>query len=200
MKIDSTKKQLVSLMKKTDFDNLSKEDAFSYMSMLSELEPEVAKSVIEQFPEFTKAIQTMMDEYKDILGRIIASDDESTKQVYDILNKKLDGAAAVRKEYIEFAEKIRLDLSRTLDNPDLTPEQKKEIIDREMELLAMIGEKDSEICEDEMEVIHIADKKDLDKKRLNWKVLTAAGLTVVASVGIGAMALGGKLNIKFPTK
>ena len=40
-----------------------------------------------------------MVEYKDILEKIIASDDESTNQVYAILNKEIDGASESRKVF-----------------------------------------------------------------------------------------------------
>ena len=40
-----------------------------------------------------------MSEYKDILGNIISSDDESIKQVYATADKELDISADSRKQF-----------------------------------------------------------------------------------------------------
>lgn len=200
MEYTNVEKQFLSLMERTDFKNLSKNDVLSYASKLNELRPEVAQQVLAQFPELAKLIQSSMVEYKEILEKIIASDDDSTNQVYGILNKELEGSHESRKEYIVFADKVRSDLSKCLDNPNLTPEQKKEIIDREMEILHMVDNKDTEIREQETETARMADKKDSEKKEFIWKMLGAASFVVITAVGIGAAALGGKLDIKLPKK
>jgi hypothetical protein len=194
----NVEKQVLSLLERTDFKNLSKIDMISYASKLNELCPEVATHVIAQFPELAKLVQSSMIEYKDILEKIVTSDDESTNQVYTILNKEIDTADESRKEYIEFADKVRLDLSKCLDNPNLTPEQQKEIRDQELEVLRMVDKKDSEIREQEIDTARIADKKDSEKKAFDWKIVGAASLVVLTVVGIGAAALGGNFNIKLP--
>lgn len=187
-------------MEKTDFRNLSKNDVLSYATKLNELHPEVAQQVLAQFPELAKLIQSSMAEYKEILEKIIASDDDSTNQVYGILSKELESMHESRKEYIVFADKVRSDLSKCLDNPNLTLEQQNEIIDREMEIFHMVDKKDAEIREQEMETARMADKKDSEKKEFNWKILGAASFVVLTVVGIGTAALGGKFDIKLPKK
>lgn len=200
MEYTNNEKQFLSLMERTDFRNLSKNDVLSYASKLNELRPEVAQQVIAQFPELAKLIQSTMAEYKDILEKIVASDDESTNQVYDILNKGIDSAAVSRREFIEYADKVRADLSKCLDNPNLTPEQQKDILDRQMEIFHEVDKKDTEIREQEMEAARMADKKDTEKKEFNWKMLGAASFVVLTAVGIGTAALGGKFDFKFPKK
>ena len=200
MQYTDVEKQVLSLMERTDFKNLSKSDVISYASKLNELRPEVATQVLAQFPELAGLIKSSLSEYKDILEKIVSSDDESTNQVYGILNKELESAGESRREYIEFADKVRADLSKCLDNPELTPEQQKEIRDQEMEILRMVDKKDSEIREKEMESAHIADKKDSEKKAFNWKVIGAASFAVLTAIGIGAGALGGNFNVKLPKK
>lgn len=200
MEYTDVEKKVLSFMEKTDFKNLSKNDVISYASRLNELRPEVATQVLAQFPELAKLIQSSMVEYKDVLEKIIASDDESTNQVYSILNKELEGAAESRKEYIEFADKVSSDISKCLDNPDLTPEQQNEIREQQMEILRMVDKKDTEIREQEMETARMADKKDSEKKAFNWKIISAASVVVITAVGIGAAALGGNFNVKLPKK
>ena len=167
----------------------------SYASKLNELRPEVAQQVIAQYPELAKLIQSTMVEYKDILEKIVASDDESTNQVYGIINKELYSASDSRKEFIEYADKVRADLSKCLDNPNLTPEQQKDILDRQMKIFHAVDKKDTEI-----EMARMADKKDTEKKEFNWKVLGAASFVVLTAVGIGTAALGGKFDFKLPKK
>lgn len=200
MEYTSDEKQIRSLMERTDFRNLSKNDVLSYASKLNELRPEVAQEVIAQFPELAKLIQSTMVEYKDILETIIASDDKSMNQVYDILSKEIDSASDSRKEFIEYADKVRADLSKCLDNPNLSPEQQKDSIDRQKEIFHMVDNKDTEIRKQEMEAACMADKKDTEKKEFNWKVLGAASLVVLTAVGIGTAALGGKFDFKLPKK
>lgn len=196
MEYTDVEKQVLSLMERTDFKSLSKNDVISYASKLNELRLEVAAKVLAQFPELAKLIQSSLVEYKDVLE----SDDESTSQVYGILNKELDGAGKSREEYLGFADKVRSDLSKCLDNPNLTPEEQKEIREQEMEVLRMVDKKDTEIREQEMETARMADKKDSEKKAFNWKVIGAASFAVITAVGIGAAALGGNFNVKLPKK
>lgn len=200
MEYTDIEKQVLTLMERTDFKSLSKNDVISYASKLNELRPEVAAQVLAQFPELAKLIQSSLVEYKDILEKIVASDDESTSQVYGILNKEMDSADKSRDEYIGFADKVRSDLSKCLDNPNLTPEQQKEIWEQEVEVLRMVDKKDTEIREQEKETARTADKKDSEKKNFNWKVISAASFAVITAVGIGAAALGGNFNIKLPKK
>lgn len=200
MEYTNNEKQVLTLIDRTDFKNLSKIDILSYASKLNELRPEVAQQVLAQFPELAKLIQATMVEYKDILEKIVASDNESTNQVYAILNKEIDTASESRSEFIEYADKVRADLSKCLDNPDLTPELQKDILDRQMEIFRAVDKKDTEIREQEIESARIANKKDTEKKEFNWKIIGTASFVLLTTVGIGSAALGGRFDIKLPKK
>ena len=200
MEYTINEKQILSLMERTDFRNLSKTDVLSYASKLNELRPEVAQQIIVQFPELVKSIQSTMAYYKDILEKIVASDDESTNQVYGIINKEVDSASDSRKEFIEFADKVRADLSKYLDNPNLTQEQQKEILDRQMQIFYAVEKKDAEIREYEIEMAHMADKKNTEEKEFNWKVLWTASFVVLTAVGISTVALEEKFDFKLSKK
>lgn len=84
MEYTEKERQLLSLMQRTDFKNLSKNDVLSYASKLSELRPEVATQVIAQFPELANLIKASISEYRGMLDNIIKSDDGSINQVYGI--------------------------------------------------------------------------------------------------------------------
>lgn len=200
MEYTDKEKQILALLERTDFKNLSKNDLFSYASKLNELRPEVAAQVITQFPELSKLIQSALMEYKGILDAVISSDDASLSQVYEIISKDMDHAAASRSEYIQFAEKVRSDCSKCLDNPNLTPDQQKDILDRELEILRMVDQKETESRKQEQDDVQLADKKDSEKRGFNWKVIGTASTLVLAAVGIGTAVLGGKFDIKLPVK
>lgn len=193
-------KQALAMMKRTDFKNLSKTDVLSIASKLSELRPDVAKEVIAQFPEFVKLIQSSMEEYKNILGNIISKDNESIKQVYAIAEKDMDTSAESRKQFYEFAEQVHADLSKCLDNQDLTAEERKVILAQEMEILKAVSEKDTEIRSHETETVKMVDKKDSEQRQLSWGILKFASTALVVGIGVAASVLGGNLNLKLPKK
>lgn len=200
MEYTDNEKQILALIERTDFKNLSKNDFISYASKLNELRPEVARQVIAQFPELATLLRSALTEYKGILDEIVTSDDASIDQTYGIINKEMDHAAARREEFIRFADKIRSDCSKCLDHPDMTPEETTALLDRELELLRIVGQKDTEISAHEHESVRMANEKDSEKRMFNWKLLGSASAVVLAAVGIGTAVLGGKFDIKLPSK
>ena len=52
MEYTPMEKDVLAMMQRTDFKNLSKGDVISFASKIGELRPEVAKEVLAQFPEF----------------------------------------------------------------------------------------------------------------------------------------------------
>ena len=196
----AVEKQALDMMRRTDFKNLSKDDVLSIASKLGELRPDVAKEVIAQFPEFAKLIRASMEEYKDILGNIVSSYDESVKQVYTIADKDMDTSADSRKQFYEFAAKVHADLSKCLDNPDLSAEERKEILAQEMEILKSVSEKDSEIRTHEAETVKMVDKKNSEKRQFNWCVIKVASTVLVVTLGIAASTLKGNFNLKLSKK
>lgn len=71
MEYTSNEKQILSLMERTDFKNISKSDVISFASKLGELRPEVAKEVLAQFPEFVGLMKTTLTEYKGNADSIV---------------------------------------------------------------------------------------------------------------------------------
>ena len=200
MEYTDTEKEIMALIDRTDFRNLSKNDFISYASKLNELRPEVAAQVIAQYPEYVNFVHSCLIEYKDILSTIIASDDSSLKQTLDLIHQEIEHSDQSRTEYIQFAEKVQADCSKCLDNPDMTPEQRQEIIDREIEIMKMVDQKDTEARKQEQSAVQEAEQKDSEKRMFNWKVIGGASVLVLTAVGIGTAMLGGKFNIKLPIK
>lgn len=193
-------KDVLAMMQRTDFKNLSKSDVISFASKIGELRPEVAKEVLAQFPEFIGLIKTALTEYKGMLDTIVSSDDASIKEYYDIANKEMDSATESRKQFYDFVKQVQADYSKLLDNPNLSPEMIMEILNREAELVKMANEKDTEIREQEKEIEDKANKKDSEKREFNWKMVSGICFALVAVAGISAGVLGGKFDFKLPKK
>lgn len=200
MEYTEKEKNILALMKKTDFKNISKNDFITYASKLDELRPEVAKEIIAQFPELANLLRHAMTEYKGMVDGVVASDDSSINSVYGLLDKELVESSKSRTEYIEFANKVQADLSKCLDRENLTSEEQQKIINQEFELLKMVDKKDDSIRNHEKNIADVADKKDAEKRKFNWGIFAAGSFVFLTLVSVGAAALGGKVNLKLPNK
>ena len=200
MEYSNVEKQVLSMMERTDFKNLSKNDVISFASKLGDLRPEVAKEILAQFPEFVGLMKSALSEYKVMLDSIVESDDASLKQYYDIASKEMDNADKSRKQFYSFVKLVQADYSNCLDNPNLSSEMLIEILNREAELVKMANEKDTEIREQEKEIEDKANKKDTEKRQFNWKLLGGISFALVTVAGISAGVLGGKFDFKLPNK
>ncbi len=200
MEYSPVEQDVLDLMKRTDFKNISKREIISFASKLGELRPEVAKEVLAQFPEFVGVMKTTLTEYKGMLDNIVSSDDASIKEYYAINNKEIDVAADSRKQFYDFVKQVQADCSKLLENPNLPPETVMEILNRERELVDIANQKDSEIRAQEKELEEKADSKDSEKREFNWKLVGGISFAVIAFAGITAGVLGGKFDFKLPPK
>ena len=200
MEYSDKEKQVLSLLNKADFKNISKNEVITIASKLGELDPEVAKEILHQYPEFVKLMQTTMTEYKNALDSIIASDDSSINEVYGILNKEMDDNAKSRSEFYELAGKTRDDLSKCLDKDEFSPEEKRKMLDQELEILKIANSKEEDIRKQQERIGQAAIAKDSEKREFNWKLVAGASLLAAFVAGVGGALLGGKFNIKPPKR
>lgn len=198
MEYTPNEKQVLDLMRRTDFKNLSKSNVMSIASKLTELRPDVKEEIIAQFPEFAKLFRSSMKEYKEILGNIVSSDDESLKQVYSIADKGMNTSADSRKQFYDLAENVLADYRKCLDNPDLSVEERSEIREKELEILQIASEKETEARVHDNEIIKMVSDKDSEKRQFNWGVVKTASTLLLLGLGITVSALGGNFNVKLP--
>lgn len=200
MEYNALEKQTLDILGRTDFKAIKKDEIVSITSMLSNMRPEVAKEAIKQFPELANLLKSSLSEYKEMLSKIVESDDDSVQHVYGSADKAMDDATLGRTEFIAFAEKVRDDYSKCLDNEDLTLEEKSEILKGEMEILKMVDSKEKEVRAQQERILSTVDNKDSEKRQFNWKLVGAASMALVTVIGVGAAALGGKVDLKLPKK
>lgn len=200
MEYTPMEKEFLSMMHRTDFRNLSKNDFISFASRLGELRPEVAKEVLAKYPDFVKLMNSTLKEYKSMIDSVIESDDDSLKEYYSIAQQEMTNASESRKQSYDFLKQVQADYSKCLENPNLPPEILLEILNRETELVKLAFEKDTEVREQEREVEDKANKKDSEKREFNWKLAGSISFVLVTVVGISAGILGGKFDFKLPKK
>ena len=200
MEYNALEKQTLDILGRTDFKAIKKDEIVSITSMLSNMRPKVAKETIKQFPELANLLKSSLSEYKEMLSQIVESDDDSVQHVYGSADKAMDDATLGRTEFIAFAEKVRDDYSKCLDNEDLTLEEKSEILKGEMEILKMVDSKEKEVRAQQERILSTVDNKDSEKRQFNWKLVGAASMALVTVIGVGAAALGGKVDLKLPKK
>lgn len=200
MEYTDKEQQVLLLMQRADFKNLSKRDVISFASKLGELRPEVAKEVFAQYPEFVGLMKAALTEYKGMLDTIVVSDNESIKEYYSIANKEIDSATESRRLFYDLVKQVQADYSKCLDNPNLPPEMIVEILNRQSDLVKMANEKDTEIREQEKDIENKVNKKDTEKREFNWKLVGSISAALITVVGVSAGVLGGKFDIKLPKK
>ena len=118
MEYKDVEKQFLALLDRTNFKNLSKNDVITYASKLNELRPEVAMQVVAQYPELVKLIQSVMIECKEMLEKVIESDDASINRVYDTTDKVISNDDESRNLFFNLANKVLSDfnIQRTKGN------------------------------------------------------------------------------------
>ena len=67
MKRMLTEQQVLKKMDIPDFRHVTKDKIITFASMLPNMDPEVAKKALEQFPDFAKTSLEVMKEYKALV-------------------------------------------------------------------------------------------------------------------------------------
>ncbi|MFY9175913.1 MAG: hypothetical protein WBI74_02670 [Caldicoprobacterales bacterium] len=117
------------VLRKLNIDNfrqLTKDKVITMASMLDKMDPEVAKKALEQFPHFSKTVEEVLSEYKEILDEGLKSNSKSIESYYETCNGIIKA------------------LEKQLENEDLSFGERKYIIEKMLEVSKMMGEKDSE--------------------------------------------------------
>jgi hypothetical protein len=121
-----TEQDVLKKLDIVDFSELSIDNIKAVIAMADKMDPEVARKVFEQFPEFTTATKGVLNEYKDTLNQGLETNRESTQNYYDACNTIIES------------------LQKQVDNDNLSIEEKKYIFEEMKKVANMIGEKDSE--------------------------------------------------------
>lgn len=121
-----TEKQVLKKLDIPDFRHLSKDKIMTFFSMLPNMDPEVAKKVIEQFPTYANTVKEVVSEYTNFLEKALNDNAESVQSYYSICSSILET------------------LSKMLEQGNLTFEERKYIIEQMLEVESRVRQKDTE--------------------------------------------------------
>lgn len=119
-------KQVLKRLDISDFSQMTEDKAPLFASILPDMDPEIAKKALEQFPDFSKMATNLVSEYSSVVKKAMEEGTASTKVYYDSCAKVLDS------------------LQKELDKKFLLPKRREKIIDKMIEVANMIDRKDSE--------------------------------------------------------
>jgi len=105
-----------------DWRHMNKECIMEFASNMQALDPEVAKNALAQFPKFAELGTEVVGALKDCLDETCHSENDATKDAYDINAKLLDN------------------LNTRLNKPFLLPGERKKIIEAMVEVSKNITE------------------------------------------------------------
>ena len=105
-----------------DFRHLTKDNVITMISMIPQMDPQVAMKALEQFPDLAKTAVELGRGYMETIKEAIESENTSLKSVYDYLNA-----------IVSFLE-------NELQKENLTFEEKKYILDKIIEVAKLIRE------------------------------------------------------------
>lgn len=121
-----------------DFRHMTKDKIVQFVSMLPQMDPEVAKTALEQFPEFKDMAIEVVKNLRESLVKTIESGEHSQDIFYDACNKVIDS------------------LDRELGRDDLTPEEEQSIRNDMMRVVEMMYDKDTEHKEFLLKIVKYA--------------------------------------------
>lgn len=121
-----TEREVLQQLDIPDFRHITKDKVMAFASMIQNMEPEVAKKALEQFPEFAKMALEVLKDYKEVMEKTLDGNATSSKQCYDIYNEVVDA------------------LKSCLAKDDLPFEERKYYIEKMMEIAKMAENKDTE--------------------------------------------------------
>jgi len=121
-----------------DFRHLTKDKIIAFASLLPQMDTEVAKKALEQFPNFASTSLEVMREYKSILENAIVSNSETTKASIDMYNQ------------------VTISLQKMVDDENLTFDERVYILEQMKEIAILVDKKDTESKNTTLKIIGIA--------------------------------------------
>lgn len=137
MKRPLTEQKILKALDIPDFRHLSKEKIITFSSMLSNMDKEVAKKALDQFPNFASATSELAKEYSSKISEALSINLESSKYVYEAYNRELDALLSM------------------LDKDNLSSDEKFYIMERMHIVTTAIDAKDTETKKNNLKMLGI---------------------------------------------
>lgn len=124
MKKELTEADVLKVLDIPDFRSMTKDKIMSFTSLMSKMDPEVAKSAIKQFPEFAKMALEAVSEQRTTIIKSLDENIKSSERVFKIYDEIIDT------------------LKMCATSEDISFEEKKYYLDKMLEISKEANEKD----------------------------------------------------------
>lgn len=106
MRHSYTEKQVLKKLGISDFRHLSKDKVIKFASMVPNMQPEVAKKALEQFPNFASTSLDLMRDYKEIFEEAIADEREGAQVTYEMYRRIMDSDQKILENELSFEQEM----------------------------------------------------------------------------------------------
>ena len=106
MRRSYTEKQVLNKLGISDFRHLSKDKVIKFASMVPNMQPEVAKKALEQFPNFASTSLDLMRDYKEIFEEAIADEREGAQVTYEMYRRIMDSDQKILENELSFEQEM----------------------------------------------------------------------------------------------
>ena len=106
MRRSYTEKQVLKKLCISDFRHLSKDKVIKFASMVPNMQPEVAKKALEQFPNFASTSLDLMRDYKEIFEEAIADEREGAQVTYEMYRRIMDSDQKILENELSFEQEM----------------------------------------------------------------------------------------------
>lgn len=138
MRRSYTEKQVLRKLDIPDFRHLTKDKVIAFASMVPNMQPEVAKKALEQFPNFASTSLDIMQEYKTIFEEAIADEREGAQITYEMYRCIMDADQKLLEEELSFEQEMLI-LDHMKETADAVAKFNLERAQNRLKLLALAG-------------------------------------------------------------
>lgn len=134
-----TELQVLKQLGIPDFRHLTKDKVIAFASMIPQMDREVAKKALEQFPNFASTSLEIMNDYKDIIERLIKDEQESSMTCYDMYNRVMSSLEKMlEKDTLTFDEECYI-LQQMKDVADEVAKKDTEKANNHLKIMGIVG-------------------------------------------------------------
>ena len=190
MQYSPEQQECLNLMGRTNFKSIPRDEIVSLIAKIRQLNPTEQQEVIKQFPEFAALIKKGFTDYKNTIEAIIKNEEKITNHSIDEINQILDNSHKNYEKFLDMAKLYLTDCSKCLNNPNLSAEAQKEILDREERIIKISNQKEIEMRQENTNGIEKIEKISTESRKFKWGLLKNASYFMIGSLilGIGFVA------------
>ena len=149
---------------KVNWDNVTPGKIREVASMCTKTNPEVSKKIMNKIPN-------LMDYGKEFSNTIIKSNDASINNCYNIAKMQIESENEYRRSEAENEKKRQENIGKILENDNLSPEQKSNLMNQINEFCKSYNDQDSEHRQYIKEIGEKVYRKDEENRENNNRLI-----------------------------